>query len=273
MTVENPFLGVGLDGYGDWYRRTRSLEATLRRGPEVTSNAAHNVFLDLSSNGGFPLLLIYLAMVLLVIRSVFRILKRAKQFEPTITGLIAVWFAYLAQSVISLNQLGLAIWGWVISGLIIGYEVKSRENVTVTQNKISAVKGKVAKKIDAPKVTPHAFMAMVAGLLVGALLGLPPVIASSKYLTALKSQSALQIERAAYIWPMQAYPMGQVVVSLSNNNLQTEALKVLADGVAKFPDEFSMWRLLSEIPNATPEQVAEAKLQMKRLDPLNPNLK
>ena len=273
MTVENPFLGVGLDGYGDWYRRTRSLEATLRRGPEVTSNAAHNVFLDLSSNGGFPLLLIYLAMVLLVIRSVFRILKRAKQFEPTITGLIAVWFAYLAQSVISLNQLGLAIWGWVISGLIIGYEVKSRENVTVTQNKISAVKGKVAKKIDAPKVTPHAFMAMVAGLLVGALLGLPPVIASSKYLTALKSQNALQIERAAYIWPMQAYPMGQVVVSLSNNNLQTEALKVLADGVAKFPDEFSMWRLLSEIPNATPEQVAEAKLQMKRLDPLNPNLK
>ena len=273
MTVENPFLGVGLDGYGDWYRRTRSLEATLRRGPEVTSNAAHNVFLDLSSNGGLPLLLIYLAMVLLVIRSVFRILKRAKQFEPTITGLIAVWFAYLAQSVISLNQLGLAIWGWVISGLIIGYEVKSRENVTVTQNKISAVKGKVAKKIDAPKVTPHAFMAMVAGLLVGALLGLPPVIASSKYLTALKSQSALQIERAAYIWPMQAYPMGQVVVSLSNNNLQTEALKVLADGVAKFPDEFSMWRLLSEIPNATPEQVAEAKLQMKRLDPLNPNLK
>lgn len=273
MTVENPFLGVGLDGYGDWYRRTRSLEATLRRGPEVTSNAAHNVFLDLSSNGGFPLLIIYLAMVLLVIRSIFRILKRAKKFEPTITGLIAVWFAYLAQSVISLNQLGLAIWGWVISGLIIGYEIKSRENVTVTQNKISAVKGKVAKKIDAPKMTPHAFMAMVAGLLVGALLGLPPVIASSKYLTALKSQNALQIERAAYIWPMQAYPMGQVVVSLSNNNLQIEALKVLEDGVAKFPDEFSMWRLLSEIPNATPEQVAEAKLQMKRLDPLNPNLK
>ena len=52
MTVEHPFLGVGLDSYGDWYRRARTLEATLRRGPEVTSNAAHNVLLDFSSNGG-----------------------------------------------------------------------------------------------------------------------------------------------------------------------------------------------------------------------------
>jgi O-antigen ligase len=49
MTVDNPIFGVGLDSYGDWYRRSRTIEATLRRGPEVTSNAAHNVFLDISA--------------------------------------------------------------------------------------------------------------------------------------------------------------------------------------------------------------------------------
>jgi len=57
MTLEHPISGVGLDSYGDWYRRTRTIEASLRRGPEVISNAAHNVLLDLSSNGGFPLLI------------------------------------------------------------------------------------------------------------------------------------------------------------------------------------------------------------------------
>jgi hypothetical protein len=72
---------------------------------------------------------------------------------------------------------------------------------------------------------------------------------------------------------MSPYPMGQVAITLANNNLQPEALKILTDGVSKFPNEFSMWRLLSEIPNASPEQVIEAKRQMKRLDPLNPNLK
>jgi O-antigen ligase len=58
MTVDNPIFGVGLDSYGEWYRRSRTIEATLRRGPDATSNAAHNVFLDISSYGGFPIVLI-----------------------------------------------------------------------------------------------------------------------------------------------------------------------------------------------------------------------
>jgi hypothetical protein len=34
MSLENPLFGVGLDSYGDWYRRARTIEATLRRGPD-----------------------------------------------------------------------------------------------------------------------------------------------------------------------------------------------------------------------------------------------
>ncbi|NBQ97680.1 MAG: hypothetical protein EBU12_05560, partial [Microbacteriaceae bacterium] len=49
MTLDHPIFGVGMDSYGDWYRRSRTLAATLRRGPDTTSNAAHNVFLDISS--------------------------------------------------------------------------------------------------------------------------------------------------------------------------------------------------------------------------------
>jgi O-antigen ligase len=33
MTVDHPIFGVGMDSYGDWYRRSRTLAATLRRGP------------------------------------------------------------------------------------------------------------------------------------------------------------------------------------------------------------------------------------------------
>lgn len=273
MTLDHPLLGVGLDGYGDWYRRARTLEATLRRGPEITSNAAHNVLLDLSSNGGFPLLIIYLAILALVVKAIFSILKRTKEFDPAVTTLIAVWVAYIAQSIISLNQLGLAVWGWIISGLIIGYEIQTRENVPQTSEKLPGTNQRKIKGNRASKTSPQVFLAMIIGFVVGALLGFPPVIASTQYLSALRSQDAKQLEQAAYIWPMQAYPMGQVAITLANNNLQPQALKILTDGVAKFPDEYSMWRLLSEISIASPEQVIEAKEQMKRLDPLNPNLK
>jgi O-antigen ligase len=36
MGSDHPLTGVGFDTYGDWYRRSRTIEATLRRGPDVT---------------------------------------------------------------------------------------------------------------------------------------------------------------------------------------------------------------------------------------------
>ena len=151
MSVEHPIFGVGLDSFGDWYRRARTVEATLRRGPDIVSNAAHNVLLDLSSNGGFPLLIIYLFMMFLVVAAAIKVVKRSAGFDSVFAGLVAVWIAYQAQSIISLNQLGLAVWGWIISGLIIGYEINTRE-VEVVQKQ--GPKGKSASAMAAQKVMP-----------------------------------------------------------------------------------------------------------------------
>ena len=273
MTLENPFSGVGLDSYGDWYRRTRTIDATLRRGPEITSNAAHNVLLDFSSNGGFPLLFIYLLLIGLVIRSIIRLVKRSSSFNAPLAGLIAMWFAYQAQSIISLNQLGLAVWGWIISGALIGFEINTRDvnkNQTDTPQK---KKQKTASQIVASKVQPKTLVSMFGFLIVGMLVGLPPLVASTQYLTALKSQDAVKVEKAAYIWPQDPARMGQIAEAFASSKLNSNELKVLLDGTKKFPDDFLMWNLLAQLPEATPEQKAEAKAQMKRLDPYNPDLK
>jgi O-antigen ligase len=273
MTTDHPFLGVGLDGYGDFYRRARTMEATLRRGPEITSNSAHNVFLDLSSNGGFPLLFIYLALLLVVMRSIAKILKRTKKFDAPLTGLISVWFAYLAQSMISINQLGLAVWGWIISGLIIGYEINTRISDPAPESNVQKRKGKTAKGAPPSKISDKTLITVTCGLLVGSLMGLPPMVASSKYLTALKSFDAKAIEESAFLWPYDANRMGQVAVFLANNKLQDQAMNVLLVGVGRIPDDYELWRIISEIPSATVEQKIKAQAEMKRLDPLNPNLK
>ena len=273
MTTDHPFLGVGLDAYGDWYRRARTMEATLRRGPEITSNSAHNVFLDLSSNGGFPLLFIYLALLLVVMRSIAKILKRTKKFDAPLTGLISVWFAYLAQSMISINQLGLAVWGWIISGLIIGYEINTRISDPAPEPNVQKRKGKIAKVAPPSKISAKTLITVACGLLVGSLMGLPPLVASSKYLTALKSFDAKAIEESAFLWPYDAIRMGQVAVFLANNKLQSQAMNVLLVGVGRIPDDYELWRIISEIPSATVEEKTKAQAEMKRLDPLNPNLK
>jgi hypothetical protein len=229
------------------------------------------VLVDFASNGGFPLLAIYLLLMALVVVSAFKLVKKMNGFDPIVVGLIAVWASYQAQAIISLNQLGLAVWGWIISGLIIGYEINTRD--TQAEDKHSFKKGRSASAIAATKVAPRTLMGMFIGLLVGLLVGLPPLIASTKYKSALESGSAQIVEQSAYIWPLDPIRMGMVAGLLQQNKLEANGLKVISDAVEKFPDEYGLWSILAGMPGATAEQKAQAQTQMKRLDPHNPNLK
>jgi O-antigen ligase len=267
MTLENPIFGVGLDSYGDWYRRSRTIEATLRRGPDVTSNAAHNVFLDISSYGGFPLVLIYIALMALVAISAVKVIKRSQGFNAGFVGLVAGWVAFQAQSIISINQIGLALWGWVLSGLIIGYEINTRGGEVVVEKKT----GKSSAK--SVQTSASTSLAMFVGLIIGVLVGMPPYLASAKYKGALETSNPTVIQEAAYIWPVDSTRMIQVAMTLNDNKFEDQALQIALDAVERFPDNYSVWGTLSVMKKASEEQKAQALAQMKRLDPLNPTLK
>jgi O-antigen ligase len=267
MTVDNPVFGVGLDSYGDWYRRSRTIEATLRRGPEITSNAAHNVFLDISAYGGFPLLLIYIALMALVVISAVKVFKRSQGFNAGFVGLVAGWVAFQAQSIISINQIGLALWGWVLSGLVIGYEINTREVDSTLEKKIGRTGNKPVQ------TSAGTTLAMFIGLVIGVLVGMPPYMASAQYKGALETSNPQLIQDAAYIWPSDPSRMIQVAMTLNENKLEDQGLQVAQDAVERFPENFSVWATLNSMNKASVEQKTEALAQMKRLDPLNPNLK
>jgi O-antigen ligase len=268
MTIDHPIFGVGMDSYGDWYRRSRTLAATLRRGPDTTSNAAHNVFLDISSYGGFPLLIIYVALMALVVVSAAKVLKRNKGFNPVFAGLVGGWVAFQAQSIISINQIGLAIWGWVLSGLIIGYEINTR-NVVVAETVVK--KGRVAGK--PAQTSASSVVALFVAFVLGVLVGMPPYVASAKYKSALETSNPTVIQEAAYIWPIDPSRMIQVAMTLNENKLEAQGLEVATDATKKFPNNYLVWATLDAMKSATAEQKAQAQKEMKRLDPLNPNLK
>jgi O-antigen ligase len=267
MTVDNPIFGVGLDSYGDWYRRSRTIEATLRRGPDVTSNAAHNVFLDISAYGGFPLVLIYIALMILVIVSAVKVIKRSPGLNAGFVGLVAGWVAFQAQSIISINQIGLALWGWILSGLIIGYEINTRNSEVVPEKKT----GKNAAR--PVQSSAGSVLGIFVGLIIGVPIGMPPYLASAQYKSALESGNPTLIQEAAYSWPLDASKMIQVSMTLNDNKLEAQGLEVALDATKSFPDNYGVWGALSMMKSATEEQKAQALAQMKRLDPLNPNLK
>jgi hypothetical protein len=268
MTLDHPFFGVGMDGYGDWYRRSRSLEATLRTSPDRVSDAAHNVYFDISSYGGFPLFIIYIALMALVVISAVKVIKRNASFNPLFVGLFGGWVAFQAQSIISINQIGLAIWGWVISGLIIGYEINTRNAESIDPVKKKNRPVGVTEQLSAATV-----IAMSVAFGLGALVASPPYIASVKFLNSLETGDPQTIQKAAYIWPDDFPRYIQVALILNENKLNAQALTVALDATKKFPDNYHVWNILTQMNDASPDQKEKAFAQMKRLDPLNPDLK
>lgn len=267
MTLEHPVFGVGLDSYGDWYRRSRSIEATLRRGPDITSNAAHNVFLDLSSYGGFPLAFLYIALMITVIISIIKVIRRSQKYDPNFVAIVAGWIAYQVQSVVSINQIGLAIWGWVLSGLIVGYELNTRLHA-VNKEKVNT-----KSPMKPLRTKPLTILGISIGFALGVLAGLPPLLASVQYRSALESGDPEMIRHGAYVWPSNPSYMVQVAVTLNDNKYESEGLKVALDATLKFPDNYGVWVALNLMKAAAEDQKNYALSQMKRLDPLNPNLK
>jgi O-antigen ligase len=271
MLIDHPLFGVGMDGYGDWYRRSRTLEDTLVS-PYINSDSAHNVFLDIASNGGFPLFVTYLAILSLVVGAILRVVKRSKSFNPYFAAAVGGWVAFQAQSLISINQIGLAIWGWLLSGLIIGYEISTR-NEGEEETKSSNNESRRIEKQRNQVLSSITIVSIFASTLMASILSIPPFVAANEFYNALKSGNALQLQPAAYIKPYDRVRFTFVASNLAQNDLNDRALIVIRDAVELFPNSYEAWNVLVGLPNASPQEITRAKAEMRRLDPHNPDLK
>lgn len=267
MMIERPFFGVGLDGFGNWYRRSRTQDAAeLNAG--VVSDTAHNIPLDIGSGGGIPLLILYLTILGLALNAIVRVVKRSQNFDPIFASIVAAWVAYQAQSLISINQLGLGVWGWSLTGLLIGYELNSRDQSSDAEVKLS---GKVIKKKE--QIPASALLIAVAAAAIGSAVSMPPYLAANKYYKALQSGDGNILYESAYLKPYDRIRFLYTAQIMAENKLENKAIQILSDASKLYPDSFEIWQRWSQIPSASPEQIAKAKAEMKRLDPYNPELK
>ena len=262
MLIDHPLFGVGMDGFGDWYKRSRTQEiADFNAG--IAADTAHNIPLDIGSGGGIPLLLIYLALVGLALISIIKILKRTTNFDLVFTSVAAAWFAYQAQSLISINQIGIGVWGWSLTGLLIGYELHTRSSERDNPPKVQR---KIIKK------QQISALAVVTSFIFGGLglaAAIPPYSAADKFYKALQSGDAEVIQPAAYLQPNDRARYLYVAKIMIDNKLDNRAIKVLSDASLIYPDSFDVWQTWSSVPTATPDQIARAKSEMRRLDPYN----
>jgi len=267
----HPITGVGMDAFGDWYRRSRDLHAIVLPGVNTVVNTAHNVWLDMFAFGGWPLLLSYLAIIAMTAVAIVKVVLRKKDYDSTFVALLVAWIGYQAQSIISINQLGLAIWGWVLSGALIGYERASREK----DPQVAVSGGKRASKANQNDQQSLGVMVATISGLVGLLIALPPLLSDAKWRSAQLARTAQGIEttmQSAYFNPLNSYKYVMNIQQLESSNLFDLSHKYALEGVKWNPESYDLWRALYFIKNSSADERASALENMKRLDPLNPDV-
>jgi len=277
MGSDHPLTGVGFDTYGDWYRRARDTQALILPGPNTTTNAAHNVPFDVFAFGGWPLFISYMAILLLTIIAIVKVTIRTREYDGVFVTLTTAWVCYQLQSIISINQIGLAIWGWLFGGALIAYEVATRQkkdesaevNRKGKQNSRRSMKSKSSETIFSST--------LIAGIgaVIGLLIACPPYSADAKWRSALATQNVQKVEEAlvpGYLNPQNSYKYSSAVQLLESSKLYDLAYKYAQIGVEFNPDNFDSWKVFYSISKSTPDDKARALANMKRLDPNNPNV-
>jgi O-antigen ligase len=260
MAVDNPIFGVGFDGYEYFYRQYRDSISIIERGEATTSNSAHNVFLDILTSGGFPLLILYILLIGLVIKSLIKAQRKLNSYDPIFTALAGSWICYQVQSLISINQIGIALWGWVLGAAIIAYE-KSLSNDFSAGTFQKTVKTGVASVVQS------------VGVILGIIISIPPYLVDTNFRAAIDSRKIDLVLNSAYKWPQSPQRMYQVAAIFKQNEILDTSESVAMDCVAKFPRSYDSWQLLSTLSTLSMDDRNKAIEKMKELDPNNPNIK
>ena len=140
MFKENIFTGVGVDRYGAYFKEFREVSYPLKYGYEIGSSNAHNLIIQLFSTAGLLVGLSYMALLGYVFFVGLKLIKNTVGNNQKIAiSLIAAWLGFQSQTIISIDNIGVSVWGWLFGGAILGLsnviDSKSKEDFNSKQNK------------------------------------------------------------------------------------------------------------------------------------------
>jgi O-antigen ligase len=269
MTVKNPWTGIGLDSYDNWYRTERGFVSAFRTGVSRTANTAHNVILDLSSGGGLFLLLSYLAILLLVIWRSASLLARKRIFSDYYLALISGWFAYQFQTLISINQIGLGIWGWIFTGGLLSVALRERLNPEEIATSLTRKNSPLQKKAAAKNVLPpFAAILAVIGIAIGFASSYVLYSTDKSFRKAFDSRDVSQMQKVVELPASNAFHFGKTLESAIQVGDISTIDNISKSLIERFPREIFAWDVRSRLQNISE---FDRNIAVKRVIEIDPN--
>ena len=247
MVVKNPIWGVGPDGYRDNYMRYRDFAAATRPGADQITDSAHNYFIDIASTGGLPLFILYLLIQTLLLVRVFKKIKNETISHDFII-IFVVWLGFSIQSLISIGNLGLQVWGWALTGYLIGHKTEDKPN----------------DNFQVKFLSPTPYILVILSL----ILTMPKFSNDIKFRTSVEKSDVKGVLDSALNWPQDVHRMNYVSKIFRENGLEKEAVEVARAAVKVNPQNVEVWRELSLLSNTIESEKRSAKKNIIKLDPL-----
>jgi O-antigen ligase len=226
MTTSNPALGIGLDRYSDWYWAYRDKNTIKALGPDDFTTSAHNIFLDISSSGGFPLLITYLILMILVFAKGLSELRKMETPNYVFITLFSSWIGFITYSLVGIGQIGILIWGWIFAGLILGWNLnlQIKDNPQTTNLKINR-------------------LISLALFITGIILTLPMVKDSYSIKNAMTINSPKEYLNFLENNKIEPSNISRAIIKLNELGLESESLDYLRTAIINFPNNYELWTL------------------------------
>jgi O-antigen ligase len=277
MLKDYPFTGVGLDSYGYYFRRYKEMEYVTRFGSDLTSTNAHNTFIQYFSTGGIILGCTFTFIVLYTIYSALKFIVKSQNVshKKNMLGLLTIYTGFLAQSFISIDAISLSIWGWTLSGAIIGFS---------QQNEVKNFKNNAAPRFNPVKNLFH-FKPILRFVVLAPILYICLLLYRSEsdmyLLRGIVDPAKPENKSETYTYAQKilnnpiADPFLKLksALYLGDMGYFSEGRKVVEDALTREPFNYEcLWALaLFQTSNNESEKALSTRLRISKIDPFNTN--
>ncbi len=284
MFKSHPLFGVGLDRYGAYFRQYRDATQALRRGPGLVSNAAHDVPIQLAATGGIFVLIAFLALTLFIAWRGITALRSATGINQiVIATFFGAWITYEAQSLISIDNVGIAIWGWILGGIVVALSRPTKVEEVLAPVNAKPLRSKKQSIKQSTKISSgSAAQPLVSGLLftLAFAICIPMFLSDAALKTSRGYAAPTSANLSAYLQIVRK-PLGygfqdthakeSVAILLAQANQLPEAKTNLLAVLARDPRGFDALNTLALIEEANKNfgEAASNRQKMSALDPWN----
>jgi len=280
MMLNHPWLGVGADQYGNYFQEYRTLEQINRVNAAVMANNAHNVFIQIGATVGVIGLIVFLIFTISPIISGIRALKTlSKTHQESLVAALGIFLAYFIQATVSIDHIGLSIWGWLFGAICLRTSVKFNTNQVNKKDKyrgyskVTLALGLIGTLIISPiliqKISFDIRMNNVVGKLWPSDAGNGPTDPSERQVAI---ESILSTYGTKNYDPQYTLFIAK---TFRNWNEKDLALTFAQEVLTREPRSFDAWNLIASIyeNNNEIQKALSYRLKSISLDPNNFELK